>query len=114
MGELWSDKSGVTVNGFLRALARILFVLCPLFLVVGLFWWGSWGFDGIDFAPSLGRCGIYAIICFFSAIGLLWLSTLGNNVAKIVQQGESDTSPQAYANYKMSRVLEDSRNEKNS
>ena len=112
MGELWSDKSGVTVNGFLRALARILFVLCPLFLVVGLFWWGSWGFDEIDFTASLGRCCIYAINCFFSAIGLLWLSTLGNNVAKIVRQSKSDNAQQAYSDYKMNKVLENLRNGK--
>jgi hypothetical protein len=90
MKKLWNDEYGFAVNKFLKGLAKILLVFCPLSFAAGFIVWGGMGFDEWVLPACLGGSVAFAIICFLGAVNLLWLATLGNNVAKIRQQGESD------------------------
>lgn len=89
MKKLWNDEYGFAVNKFLKALAKVLLVLCPLSFAVGFIVWGGLGFREQYIPLCLGGSVALAVVCFFGAVNLLWLATLGNNVAKIRQQGEN-------------------------
>ena len=90
MKKLWNDEYGFVVNKFLKGLAKILLVLCPLSFAVGFIVWGGMGFREQYIPLCLGGSVALAIVCFLGAVHLLWLATLGNNVAKIrkLQEGE--------------------------
>jgi len=90
MKKLWHDEYGFEVNHVLKMLAKMLLVVSPLSLVAGFIWWGNWGFDEREFAVCLGSGAVVAVVCFFGAIHLLWLASLGNNVAKIRIQQETE------------------------
>jgi len=93
MNKLWNDEYGFEVNKFLKGLAKFLFgaavVIVGLGTIIGLlsfmdfmYWYSNhW------YLPIVGGV-IIAFICFLGAVNLLWLATLGNNVAIIRQQQE--------------------------
>ena len=88
--RLFHDEYGFTVNRFLRGLAKFLLVLAPI-LLIAMF------ITGIvligDYEEILGtiliiNSFVIAFACFLGAVNLMWLATLGNNVAVMRQQGE--------------------------
>ena len=85
---MWNDEYGFAVNKLLKALAKVLLVLSPLSFAIGFVVWGGMGF-GEQYIPlCLGVSAAAAAVCFFGAVHLLWLATLGNNVAVIRQKQE--------------------------
>lgn len=90
MRKLWNDEYGFAVNKFLKGLAKALLFICPLSFAFGFIVWGGLGFREQYIPLCLGGSVAFAIVCFFGAVSLLWLAALGNNVAKIRQQGENN------------------------
>lgn len=89
--SLFNDEYGFTVNRVLRGSAIALFIIVPIWFIIALIV----GIDMIENSGILAATIIIggltmAVTWVFNAIVLLWLATLGNNVAVMRKQSEQD------------------------